>query len=465
MYHRRKENSINMRLFNASQMQQIQKVAERTKQSKIAPKKVTKNMTSDINRMSEAVLEYFKDSEAILITSKEQLHDYVTKLIESGYAGIDTETTGLDRVNDYIVGSSLYYPGGVECYIPNKHRVPLFDQLYRDQLTYEDVHEEFKRIQDSNVKLIFANADFDLAMIYKDYKIDFINRCYYDVILAWRVLKENELHNGLKELYNKYVLRGKGDPKKFTDFFTPQLFPYSKPQVAKLYAANDAKITFELFLWQLPYTTLSNPKCIKSRLEDISRLLWDVEIPMIRVCQMMHRTGIFLDKDTAESLKQRYHSEQSRETQKLQNMVQEIIDKNDYQVPTSVKRPFRSGAEFNQGSPVHVKYLIYTLMKIPQVKGSTSTGKEVLNDINLPVTNQILKVRSLGVLINTFVDKLPTVTTDGSRIHAQFRQIGAGTGRMSSSDPNLQNIPSHAVDIRHMFSASPGYIMMSSDYS
>lgn len=454
-----------MRLFSAAQADKINKVAEKTRESIQSPKKVSsKNVTSELQRISQQVLEYFKDSNAILIETKEQLHDYITELIKSGYAGIDTETTGLDRIHDTIVGSSLYYPGGVECYIPNKHLVPIFDQPYKGQLSYEDVKEEFQRIADSDVKLIFANADFDLAMIYKDYKIDFIERCYYDVIIGWRVIREGEQHYDLKGIYNRHVLGGKGDPKRFSDFFPPQLFPYCKPQIAKLYAAHDAKITFEEFKWQLPYITKSNLKCTKNHLERIADLVWDVEMPMIRVCQQLHRNGIYLDKDVAKSLQNRYYSKRNEELLKLQEMVQEEIEDKGYMVPASVKKPFTSGKDFNPTSPLHVKYLLYTLMKIPST-GKEGTGKEILNELNLPITNQILKVRSLGVLINTFVDKMPKIVGPDGRIHATFKQVGADTGRMSSADPNLQNIPSHATDIRHMFRASPGYVMMSSDYS
>lgn len=455
-----------LRLFSSAQADKINQVAERTKESIQAPKKISaKNVSSELERISKQVLEYFKDSDAILIESKEQLHDYVTKLIESGYAGIDTETTGLDRIHDTIVGSSLYYPGGVECYIPNKHLVPIFDQPYKGQLTYEDVQEEFQRIADSNVKLIFANADFDLAMIYKDYKVDFVPRCYYDVIIGWRVIREGEQHYDLKGLYNRHVLRGEGDPKKFSDFFSPQLFPYCKPQIAKLYAANDAKITFDEFKFQLPFVTKSNEKCISNHLERIADLVWQVEMPMIGVCQQLHRNGIYLDKDIAKALQDKYHKERDNELRILQQMVQKIIDEKGYTIPASVKKPFLSGSEFNPTSPLHVKYLLYTLMGIPSDGKKEGTGKEVLNELNLPITNQILKVRSYGVLINTFVDKMPKIVGPDGRIHATFKQVGADTGRMSSADPNLQNIPSHATDIRHMFKASPGYVMMSSDYS
>lgn len=451
-----------MALFSQANMAKINQAVSRSKELAAPPPKVsTKSINTDLQVISQNVVEYFKDSKSILITSEEQLSEYIDECIEAGYAGIDTETTGLDRIKDTIVGSSLYYPGGQECYIPNKHIVPIFDEPYKNQLTYEQCQRQFQRLVDAKVKMIFANADFDLAMIYKDYKVDFIDTCYYDVILAWRCLKENELHNDLKSLYNKYVLRGKGDPKRFSDFFPVQLFPYCKPEVAKLYAANDAKITFELFKWQLPYLTKTHPKCQKAHLEKIADLVWNVEFPLIKVCQNLFRTGMYIDQEVAARLREKYNGEREREMEKLRDMVQDVVDHVDFPVG---KAPFHSGKDFNPTSPPHVKHLLYTLMKLPQGPKS-GTGKEVLHEINLPITNQILKVRSLGVLINTFVDKLPKSVAPDGRIHAQFKSIGADTGRFSSQAPNLQNIPSHASDIRHMFRATPGYVMLSSDYS
>ena len=134
-------------------------------------------------------------------------------------------------------------------------------------------------------------------------------------------------------------------------------------------------------------------------------------------------------------------------------------------IPTFGKKAFTTGKEFNPNSNTHVKYLLYVVMALDKPDGTDSTGKEVLGELNLPVTNQILKVRSLDTLISTFVDKLPKSTTPDSRIHAEFKSIGADTGRFSSRNPNLQNIPSHAEDIRHIFRATPGYAIISSDYS
>lgn len=456
-----------MKLFSSSQIATINKVAEISKASKSNPKKVDKNITSELSRISQQVVEYFEDSEAILITTRDELHSYIDKVIEAGIFAYDTETTGLDRFRDHIVGSSLYYPGGVECYIPNKHLVPIFDQPYKNQLDYEDVKAEFDRLVSAKCKLILFNADFDLAVTHIWYKVDFMPIFYFDCYVAWKCLKENELHNGLKELYNKYVLKGKGDPKKFTDFFKVSLFPYCKPQIAKLYAANDAKITFIFYEWLLPYVTKDNSKCKEHHLERIADLIWNIEFPMVKICQTLFRTGIYLDTDVSTALVNRYHKEIADEEAKLAVMVQEIIDKNIYKVPSKAKKPFNTGKDFNCTSPLHVKYLLYTLMGLPDNVGKKkgSTDKDVLNDINLPITNQILKVRSLSTLINTFVDKLPNSVTPDGRIHAQFNSVIAATGRMSSQNPNLQNIPSHVVDIRHMFRATPGYVLISSDYS
>ena len=425
-------------------------VAQKSKESIPQAKKSTSSgIQADLDRISEEVTSYFSESEAILISTQEALHTYVDKCIEYGYAGIDTETTGLDRIHDTIVGTSLYVPGMPECYIPNKHRIPIFEELYKNQLTYEQTAVELQRLVDNGVKLILANADFDISMIFKDYGVDINNVFYYDVILAWRCLKEDEKENALKVLYAKYPLHGKGDPKKFSDFFTPTLFPYCKPEVAKLYAGNDAKITFELFLWQLPYVTKTHEKCQKHHLEKIADLIWNVEMPLVPVCASLHRVGVHLDKQIASKLHVKYNNKLKEEEAKLAELVQGLIDSKD--TPYNSKRPFKIGRDFNPNSTKHVGYLLNSLLECQ----ASSTGKEVLKGINHPVASQILKVREVTKLLSTYIDKMPNEIARDGRIHAEFKQIGADTGRFASQAPNLQNIPSHATDIRHMFRATP----------
>lgn len=442
-----------MRFLKADQQAAINKVAEKSKLRSAPPTGAAKGVVAEIEAASQQVKEYFADSPAILITSKEQLHDYIDSCIDAGYVGIDTETTGLDKVHDTIVGSSLYYPGGVECYIPNKHRIPIFEDFRKNQLSYEDCQEEFQRLVDNNVRCIFANADYDIAMLYKDYKVDFISACYYDVILAWRVIKENELHNGLKELYNKYVLKGKGDPMKFSDFFKASTFPYCKPEIAKLYAANDAKITYELFQWQLPYVTPTHPKCIRNHLEHIANVVWSIEFPMIKACAELHRTGIYLDKDVAKLIGIRYNKMYETELAKMQDMVQKLINEQD--LASNSRRPFLTGKDFNPNSITHSQYLLYDLLHIPiptsgKNKGKKATGKDVIAEANLPETIQLLRVRSLQTLISTFTEKLPAAVAPDGRIHASFKSTGAATGRMCIAKGTLINTTSGPKAIEHL---------------
>ena len=409
-----------MGLFSQDQLDQINAVAQKSKEV-LKPVQVSKSVSAtqrEINESTRAVLEYFGDSPAILITTVEQLHDYVTKAIESGYCAIDTETTGLDLTHDTIVGVCLYYPGGVECYIPSKHIVPIIETPYKDQLSYEEIGAELKRLVITDTKTIWYNADFDLAMTYKDLKVDFLPVFYYDCMIAWRCLKENETAHGLKGLYAKYIGH-RSDPKKFSDFFSPKLYPYSKPEVAKLYAANDAKITYELFIWQLPYVTKSHPKCQKNHLEKIADLVWSIEFPMVKVCAIMHRTGIFLDTDTSKVLQPRYHAMRDKEFSKLAGMIQPYLDQVD--AMTLRKSPFKTAYDFNPNSTPQVEYLLNSIMKL----GLESTKAEVLKKLNYPITKQLAKVKSIDAILSSFVDKLPIMANVDGRVHSSFKSIGA----------------------------------------
>ena len=171
IYINRKEKLL-LKLFTPSQINKINEVAEKSKASLAPTKSVNvKSINSDLNAMSEKVLSYFKDSKAILISTKDELHEYVSNCIKSGYAGIDTETTGLDRVHDYIVGASLYYPGGVECYIPIKHMVPIFDTYYKDQLTYQEVLDMDLKVMDKTAISLLLHSN----VITKVFSMDDMN--------------------------------------------------------------------------------------------------------------------------------------------------------------------------------------------------------------------------------------------------------------------------------------------------
>jgi DNA polymerase I-like protein with 3'-5' exonuclease and polymerase domains len=272
-------------------------------------------------------------------------------------------------------------------------------------------------------------------MIYKDFKVDLLPVTFFDVILAWRCLKENEQDNSLKGLYSKYVMRGTIDRMKFSDFFTPELFPYCDPQIAKLYAAADAKYTYELFKWQMQYLNKDNPKCKKYKFEAISDLVFSIETPLIKVCQMMHRRGVYLEQSVADMLQKKYNNILKDEAKKLQATLQEIMD--DPKYATSVRSPFASVEDFNPNSGPHVEWLVYDLLKLDTGTKKRTTSKEILGQFNVPILKNILKYRSLVTLIGTFVDKLPKLAaeTPDHKIHCEFKSIGADTGRFSSREP------------------------------
>lgn len=216
-----------MSLFSSADIAKINKTAKQSTKlldQTVKSTRSNKSITSQLEVIYANLTKYFSDSEAILIKDEQQLDEYVDKAIDQVYVGIDTETTGLDRQKDKIVGMSLYFMNGTECYIPNKHIVPIFDEPYSGQLTYSQCAKALEKMKAGGVKFIFANADFDLSMIYKDYGVDLLPNFYADVILAWRCLKEDELDNRLKSLYHKYVQKGKGDPMQFSDFFLLKSF-------------------------------------------------------------------------------------------------------------------------------------------------------------------------------------------------------------------------------------------------
>ena len=139
----------------------------------------------------------------------------------------------------------------------------------------------------------------------------------------------------------------------------------------------------------------------------------------------MHRVGVYFDHGVRDTLKVRYDAKYLAENTKLINMIQEVIDQAD--IMTIQKSPFRSGEEFNEGSPKHVVYLLNSFLGCQVESGDKST----LTLLNLPITNQILKVRALGKLLNSFIDSLPDDVGRDGRIHSTFKSVGADTGRMS----------------------------------
>lgn len=421
---------------------------------------------NQIKAMVEKNLGKFKD-DYIVIQDKEVLHDYITHCIKNRVLSIDTETTGLDPILDDIVGICVYTPDEKAAYIPINHVSYVTGVKVDNQLSTDVILEEFERLNESDCDSIMFNAKFDIRVLrnqigWKD------AYCTWDCYLAAKLLNENEESHGLKALHKKYILNGEGDAFSFDALFkgiTADKIPINS---FYLYAAHDAIITYELYCFQLPYLDMNYIMRTVARkdLQDVSWVFRNIEMPCVKVVCDMEDVGIKFDFDYQKQLSIKYNQlleEKKDEFYKICSMWDYEI--NDYKK----KNPnHKLDNPINIGSPTQIAILLYDILQIepPDSKSPRGTGEAILQKIDTPIAKAILDYREVSKLVTTYIDKLPEcVNPKDGRIHCSFNQYGARTGRFSSDNPNLQNIPSHNKDIRKMFIASDGYVLMSSDYS
>ncbi|HUM44860.1 MAG TPA: DNA polymerase, partial [Fervidobacterium sp.] len=387
----------------------------------------------------------------------------ITKAIEDGELAIDTETNGLDFGEMVIAGLCLYSPSQTGAYVPLNHVNYITMTKLDGQLSEQFVVKQLTRLKDT--KLIFFNAKFDIRVINQTLGVELIP--YWDGYIGARLLNENEPDNGLKALHNKYVLKGKGESFDYESIFRGVPFSHIPINIAYLYAANDAVITYELYKFQEPFLTKDHPTCIERNLQGVAYVFREIEMPLINIVARMEDTGIALDLEYARNLEEEYG-------QKLQKVEQEFFEElARYQDDIDNYRKQMGPAckldeKINLNSPTQLAILFYDVLGIAPVdkKSPRGTGEDVLEKINIPLTHILLEYRRLQKLMSTYITKLPaSLNPRTGRLHASFNQMGTDTGRFSSTDPNMQNIPARNKDIRQMFVASPGYCLLSSDYS
>ena len=417
---------------------------------------------SSINALVESKLGKYKNDYEYIMDENE-FKEYIYDCKYSGIVAMDTETTGLDPISDKIVGTSLYTPGKKGVYVPIHHISYITGMEVEGQLDPRIIKEGFETLVKSDVKFVEYNAKFDTRVVKN--QLGIYVPCYFDCHLAAMCLNENEPH-GLKTLHSKYVLDGKEDEFSFGKLFDGITFDYVPIKTGYIYAARDAVDTYELYEWQLPYLTESNSLCTEYGLEHVSKVFWDIEMPCIEVLAEMEDTGVDFDLDYAYELSEKYNKqkdEQLEEFYRILDMYKPEIEK--YKLNNPVNK---LSDPINIASPTQLAILLYDILGIepPNPKLPRATGVEILQKIDNPLCKAILDYRATEKLLSTYVDKLPECINEKTgRIHCNFNQYGAKTGRMSSDNPNMQNIPSHNHDIRQMFKATDGYVMMSSDYS
>jgi DNA polymerase-1 len=329
--------------------------------------------------------------------------------------GIDCETTGLNPFRDELVGFSL----GTEkdcIYIPLKHHMGT---------NYKD---DTRRITDllKSHDLYGFNAKFDMKFLHIRAGIQYkVKWCGY---IGARLMHSSEPVNGLKDLYTKYI-----DPNEpvyhFAELFANP-FSFYDPAVVGGYAAVDAMKHIILGKWQ--------ESKMDGKVE--KQIMYKLEVPLISCLQEMEETGIALDSEWCKQLTQQLEQELAK--------TRETLD---------AKYP-----GLNPSSPKQVAEWLYDKLGLPQINGR-GTGEATLRELNSPVVDVILDYRKNQKLISTYAAKMPSIAVDGV-VHCTYNQYGADTGRFSSEDPNLQNIPKDNR-FRRMFVARPGKMLVSCDYS
>lgn len=400
-----------------------------------------------------------------IIRDEESMEKYIDSCIEQGVISIDTETDSLDPITCTLAGLCLYTTENKAVYIPIHHVSYVTGIEIENQVSEEFAKEQFQRLKDNNVKVIMFNAKFDVRVIKNQLGVELVP--HWDGYIAARLLNENEPENNLKALHKKYCLKGEGDAFTFDSLFKGIPFTHIPVNTAYLYAARDAEITYELYEFQRPFLTENDPICIERDLTGPAFVFNHIEMPLINIVAEMEDTGVAFDFEFADKLSQQYNQKLKEELDKNYEIGSTFGDELDnYRKMQGPKNKLEYPV--NIASPAQVAIMIYDVLKIPSVdkEKPRGTGEEILQKMDHPIVKSILRYRETAKLLSTYIDKMPTIVNPKTRrIHASFNQIGADTGRFSSSDPNMQNIPSHNKDIRKMFKATDGYVMLSSDYS
>lgn len=435
------------------------------KASKVGGNDLLKTVNS-IKALVAGSLGKYADS-YLCIRDEKELEAYIDKCIEDGVCAIDTETTSLDPITTTIAGFSIYSPSQKAAYIPINHHSYMTLTKLENQISEQFCKQQLQRLEDNGVKIIMFNAKFDIRVIKHTLGVKLT--AYYDAYVAAMLLNENEPDANLKALHNKYCLDGKGDAFRFNDLFETVTFIYIPIKTGYLYAARDAEITYELYKYQEPYLTKGTEENYECELEQVADIFWNLEMPLVDVNVALEDTGIYFDFDLDEKFSEKYNRILKEREAKFHEILSQYENEiNSYRRVTGVN--CKLSDPISIGSPQQIAILLYDILKLTSCeKGKPrGTGENAIKDMDHPVAKAILDYRETQKLISTYVDKLPNdVNPKTHRIHASFNPVGTVTGRYSSSNPNLQNIPSRGEgkEIRNLFVASPGYVMISSDYS
>ena len=459
-----------MALLNISRSTKSQdkKIAQKAQSTRQAVRTVkgggVASRINEIKLMVEKNLGQYTD-EYIVIDSESVLHSYIDACIKNKYISIDTETTGLDPLQDKLVGICIYTYDEKGAYIPLNHVSYVTGVKATNQLDADFVMEEFNRLLKSKPDIDMFNAKFDIRFLRANGLKDIY--CTYDGYLASKLMNENEPTHGLKALHKKYVLNGEGDAFSFDELFKGITFDLIPIQTGYLYAAHDPVITTELCDYQRKYMYYDKAEKMESRngMNGVARVFYNIEMPCVNVLADMEDIGMAFDREQHAYLSEKYHKLLIEQEEKVKSIIAS------YSAELSAfrkKNPNVLDEDINLNSAKQVAVILYDILKLesPNKEKPRGTGSDILTLLDNPLCNELVKYREFSKLIASFIDSLPSfVNPNDGRIHCEFNQYGAKTGRMSCQNPNLQQIPSRNHEIRQMYKATDGYVLLSSDYS
>ena len=375
------------------------------------------------------------------LLDQQQFSNWLQKLQNSQLMAVDTETTSLNYMVADLVGISLAVEAGEAAYIPFGH-----DYLGApQQLPREMVLEAIKPIlEDPKIKKVGQNLKYDTSVL-AQHGID-LKGIAYDTMLESYVINSVATRHDMDSLAQHYLdvettsfteIAGKGSSQlTFNQIALEQAGPY---------AAEDADITLRLHQALWPQVKAELP---------LKTLFEEIELPLIKVLSRIERTGALVD----DTLLFQQSQELAERLAELETQAWEL-----------------AGQQFNLASPKQLAEILFTKLEIPVLKktakGAPSTKEEVLQELALdyPLPKVLLEHRGLAKLKSTYTDKLPVmINSTTRRIHTSYHQAGTATGRLSSSDPNLQNIPIRTAEgrrVRQAFIAPEGHRLIAADYS
>ncbi|ATM88049.1 MULTISPECIES: DNA polymerase I [Yersinia] len=375
------------------------------------------------------------------ILDEKSLADWIERLKKAEVFAFDTETDGLDTLSSNLIGLSFAVAPGEAAYLPLAHDyLDAPEQLERDWVlaTLKPLLEDEKALK------VGQNLKFDQSMLAR-YGID-LRGIAFDTMLESYVLNSVAGRHDMDSLAERYLnhktitfeeIAGKGKNQlTFNQIALEQAGPY---------ASEDADVTLQLHLvlW---------PKLQQS--DGLKRVFQDIEMPLLPVLSRIERTGVLIDQNILAA----HSKELTLRLDELEKQAHELAEE-----------------PFNLASPKQLQVILYEKQKLPILKktpgGAASTNEEVLAELALdyPLPKVILEYRGLAKLKTTYTDKLPLMINPVSgRVHTSYHQAVTATGRLSSRDPNLQNIPVRNEEgrrIRQAFIAPKGYRIMAADYS